>query len=88
MRVTCKPRHMAVSMTALKILFGLVWAASCSAEQILPAHKSRQHMSSKDESKPTVPKIIHQSWKDEHVPERFLKWQESWKRTHPDWEYM
>lgn len=45
-------------------------------------------MSNKDDSRATVPKIIHQSWKDEHVPERFLKWQESWKRTHPDWEYM
>ena len=88
MPMMCNPRHMAVSMPALAIVCALTWVASCSAEQLLPAHKSRQHMSNKDESKPAVPKIIHQSWKDEHVPERFLKWQESWKRTHPDWEYM
>lgn len=34
-----------------------------------------------------VPRIIHQSWKDENVPSGFLPWQESWKRNHPGWEY-
>ena len=88
MRISWKPRRMGNSMTALTVLFVLACATSCSAVQMLPAHKSRQHMSTKSDSKATVPKIIHQSWKDEYVPERFLKWQESWKRTHPDWEYM
>ena len=34
-----------------------------------------------------VPRIIHQSWKDNNVPEGFKPWQESWKRNHPGWEY-
>jgi hypothetical protein len=34
-----------------------------------------------------VPKVIHQSWKNEIVPERFLQWQKRWKDFHPQWEY-
>ncbi|CAK0786783.1 hypothetical protein CVIRNUC_009997 [Coccomyxa viridis] len=78
-------------MSALVCTVLLLFGAYVHADRPLLAHKTRQHMSAtpgKDSSKLAVPKIIHQSWKDEHVPERFLKWQESWKRTHPEWEYM
>ncbi len=78
-------------MAALVCTLLLLFGAYVHADRPLLAHKTRQHMSAtpgKDSSKLAVPKIIHQSWKDEHVPERFLKWQESWKRTHPEWEYM
>ena len=34
-----------------------------------------------------VSRIIHQSWKDNNVPEGFKPWQESWKKNHPGWEY-
>ena len=35
-----------------------------------------------------VPHIIHQSWKTkDDIPERFSKWQASWKEMHPKWEY-
>ncbi len=35
-----------------------------------------------------VPHIIHQSWKTrEDIPERFHKWQASWRKMHPTWEY-
>ncbi len=34
-----------------------------------------------------IPKIIHQSWKVEQVPERWLAFQESWRVHHPDYEY-
>ena len=34
-----------------------------------------------------IPRIIHQTWKDHDIPERFREAQESWKRYHPDWEY-
>lgn len=34
-----------------------------------------------------IPKIIHQMWKDEAVPEKFRAWQESWRRHHPTWDY-
>lgn len=34
-----------------------------------------------------IPKIIHQIWIGEFVPEKFKAFQESWKRYHPDWEY-
>jgi mannosyltransferase OCH1-like enzyme len=34
-----------------------------------------------------IPKIIHQIWIGSGVPEPFKKFQKSWKRNHPDWEY-
>lgn len=31
-------------------------------------------------------RILHQSWKDEHLPERFAKWSEQWRSQHgSDW---
>lgn len=39
------------------------------------------------DSKCHIPKIIHQTWKDENIPD---KWEESpreWKRLYPTWEY-
>ncbi|MFT4115536.1 glycosyltransferase [Bradyrhizobium sp.] len=34
-----------------------------------------------------IPRIIHQSWKDENVPERWLPYQKTWRDKHPDYEY-
>ncbi len=34
-----------------------------------------------------IPKLIHQQWKDEMIPERFQAWHESWRKHHVDWEY-
>lgn len=28
-----------------------------------------------DQSSPSIPKVLHQSWKDSNIPARFLKWQ-------------
>lgn len=35
----------------------------------------------------TIPKIIHQSWKDDSIPQQYKAWQESWQLSHPEWEY-
>lgn len=36
-----------------------------------------------------IPKIIHQTWKDENIPHDMFKgeWVDSWKHLHPSWEY-
>lgn len=34
-----------------------------------------------------IPKIIHQTWKTEDVPERFRGMIASWRERNPDWEY-
>ena len=34
-----------------------------------------------------IPRIIHQTWKTEDVPDRWRPYQASWRRAHPDWEY-
>jgi len=34
-----------------------------------------------------VPKIIHQQWKNEDVPEKFMKWRQRWLEMYPEPEY-
>lgn len=34
-----------------------------------------------------IPRIIHQTWRDLNVPERWQEFQRSWRAHHPDWEY-
>jgi len=36
---------------------------------------------------PGIPRIIHQIWLGSELPERYKKFQESWKKYHPTWEY-
>lgn len=35
-----------------------------------------------------IPKIIHQIWLGGNVPDKFLPLMESWKKFHPDWQYI
>jgi len=37
----------------------------------------------------TIPKIIHHTWKTKDIPYDVFKqeWVDSWRHTHPDWEY-
>ena len=34
-----------------------------------------------------IPKIIHQIWLGSPFPQEYKKYQESWQKHHPDWEY-
>ncbi|WDQ17796.1 glycosyltransferase family 32 protein [Rhodopirellula sp. P2] len=34
----------------------------------------------------SIPKILHQTWKDEDVPEDFSECVQSWRTHHPDWQ--
>ena len=36
---------------------------------------------------PTVPKIIHQQWKSDVIPEKFTKWKNKWLQYFPENEY-
>jgi mannosyltransferase OCH1-like enzyme len=35
-----------------------------------------------------IPKIIHQTWKDNNIPDKWKKSQQQWISLHPDWTYM
>ena len=35
-----------------------------------------------------IPKIIHQTWKDDDIPVHFQPFCETWKEKHPDWRYI
>ena len=34
-----------------------------------------------------IPRILHQTWKDQQVPEKWHAYQRSWRAHHPDWQY-
>ena len=36
---------------------------------------------------PRIPKVIHQIWVGSPLPQKYYRWQESWQKYHPDWEY-
>jgi mannosyltransferase OCH1-like enzyme len=36
---------------------------------------------------PSIPKILHQTWKDKNIPAHLVAYCESWKTHHPDWEF-
>jgi mannosyltransferase OCH1-like enzyme len=36
---------------------------------------------------PKIPQIIHQTWKDDHLPPHLAAFQQTWQEHHPDWEY-
>jgi glycosyltransferase involved in cell wall biosynthesis len=40
-----------------------------------------------DRVAPSIPKIIHQTWKDRHLPSYLAAFQRTWQEHHPDWEY-
>jgi mannosyltransferase OCH1-like enzyme len=34
-----------------------------------------------------IPKIIHQTWKTDRIPEAWQPWTRTWRVFHPDWQY-
>ena len=34
-----------------------------------------------------IPRIIHQTWKTNQIPDAWVEWQQSWLKHHPGWEY-
>ena len=34
-----------------------------------------------------IPRILHQTWRDQQVPEKWHAYQRSWRANHPDWQY-
>lgn len=35
-----------------------------------------------------IPKIIHQTWKNKNIPDKWKHCQREWVRLHPDWTYI
>jgi Anp1/Glycosyltransferase sugar-binding region containing DXD motif len=34
-----------------------------------------------------IPRVLHQTWKNHEIPERWQPYQRSWQENHPNWEY-
>ncbi|KAI9350765.1 nucleotide-diphospho-sugar transferase [Obelidium mucronatum] len=56
----------------------------------MDAHYSSEHDTHKVNVIPgnrLIPKIIHQSWKTDEVPDKYINWTRTWQRLNPDYEY-
>ena len=64
----------------------LVFSVLCSR----PVHTSTTQVDIKGRPLPSsrVSRLIHQSWVDLDVPDKFKEWQESWVRLNPGWKYV
>lgn len=78
---------------------GITWKNSVPfAGQFKGLHHPRKTLPSKNalssiekfiETKhTTIPKIIHQTWKNEELPENLSMLAKTWKELHPDWHYI
>jgi hypothetical protein len=34
-----------------------------------------------------IPRIVHQTWRDDRIPLALAPWQQSWREHHPGWQY-
>lgn len=34
-----------------------------------------------------IPRLIHQTWKDDRIPDRFVAWSEGWRARNPGWQW-
>ena len=64
----------------------LVFAVMCCRA----VHTSTVQVDIKGRALPSsrVSRLIHQSWVDLDVPDKFKEWQESWAKLNPGWKYV
>lgn len=41
-----------------------------------------------EKSAPSIPRILHQTWKDRSIPPALARFQRTWQVHHPDWTYF
>lgn len=34
-----------------------------------------------------IPRIVHQTWRDDNLPPQFARWRATWRSLHPHWEH-
>jgi mannosyltransferase OCH1-like enzyme len=62
-----------------------LWTENWSADRI---HSAELNSTYALTHPPLIPKIIHQTWRNETIPPAWRAAQESCQRLHGDWEYM
>lgn len=58
------------------------------SESNIPTSHLNSHSNSHEIKKPLIPKIIHQTYKDENIPEKWRAGQQACIDLHPDYEYI
>ena len=79
--IIVKPRH---PLESLQIKDEHEEAAEVQKHILLSDLKEREVS---EVTVPPFPRIVHQTWKDYHVPETMGVWMSSWHKYNTDWEY-
>jgi len=58
------------------------------AVAVMSKHEIQTKLQDSNTPPPGIPKIIHQQWKDEAIPDRFMKWRNKWLEFYPEPEYQ
>ncbi len=87
---------------AFKLLLAFILYAYCMSlyntrsirDPCVVAENARQSLSintntnsNSNSNSNLLPKIIHQQWKDDQIPQKFLKWRNKWFHLYPEPEY-
>jgi mannosyltransferase OCH1-like enzyme len=88
------------SLLTLRLLFQLIFAfllyAGCMSwhntrsirDPCIVADTTKASLLSANPDNHAIPKIIHQQWKTETVPKKFMKWRQKWFDLYPQPEYQ
>lgn len=80
-------RNLTFAFVLLSLLVGALYYSTTQREaKILSPQKLLKRPLATDLT--TVPKLFHQSWKTDELPEKFEKWSRSCRKAHPDWEWV
>jgi hypothetical protein len=70
-----------------RFLLGLLFENG-SRDAIYPSSILSSISEIKQDQPQLIPKIIHQTYRREEIPEHWREGQKALKELHPDWEYM
>jgi hypothetical protein len=70
-----------------RFLFGLLFENG-SRDAIYPSSIIASTSETKQNQAQLIPKIIHQTYRTEDIPEHWKEGQKALKELHPDWQYM
>lgn len=70
------------------LIFAVIFFVSSDDDIQLQPTKIRTLQTPTTGQNRTIPRILHQSYKDEQIPEQYWKSIRSWRKKHPDFIYM
>jgi len=82
----CKPWFLAILTFHFIVFIFLVSTFILNGNKSIKEEREQNNMEEKSVVG-KIPHIIHQSWKNVNISDRFSHWQKRWIQMHPQWQY-